>query len=102
MEKTPQELNATLKDQVQTRTAALEQLVTERTAELQKGNQALTALYEVSRGLVTALDLKSLLPIIAQQIGDTSGADCYTVFLFDEETEVLRARCPRLLGRAVG
>ncbi len=52
----------------------------------------MTALYELSRALIATLDLKALLPVIAQQITEILGADRCTIFLFDEQENILRAR----------
>jgi len=80
----------------------LEELVKGRTAQLRAVNEEvrqradeLTVLYDVSHDLAATLDLETLLPVIAQRVTDTLGADRCTVFLFDERAEVLRARASR-------
>jgi PAS domain S-box-containing protein len=91
--------NVRLYKQVQRDAAELEQRVAEQTAELRVANEEirqradeLTTLYEVSRELATTLDLETLLPVIAQQVKETLGADRCVVLLFDKRAGMLRAQ----------
>jgi len=70
----------------------LEDLVTERTAELDTAVREMAVLNRVSRDLVEELDLESLLPTVVQRITEAVEADRCAVFLFDERVGVLRAR----------
>ena len=70
----------------------LEDLVNERTAELDTAVREMAVLNRVSRDLVEALDLESLLPTVVQRITEAVEADRCAVFLFDERVGLLRAR----------
>jgi signal transduction histidine kinase/HAMP domain-containing protein len=84
--------NARLYEQVQEYASELEERVAAATQEISQRADELAALYEVSRNLVTTLDLEALLPVIARRVTAALGADRCAVFLFDESANVLRAR----------
>ncbi len=83
---------AQLYGQVQRHAAELEQRVIQATAEIRQRADELAALYDVSRDMVASLDLGALLPIVAERLADSLGADRCIVFLFNEESGALEAR----------
>lgn len=83
---------ARLHEQVQRHAAEMEQRVIHATAEIRQRADELAVLYDVSRDMMTTLDLDTLLPTIAERVTDTLRADRCTVFLFNEEFELLQAR----------
>ena len=83
---------AYLYEQVQRYADELEQRVIQATAEIRQRADELAVLYDVSQGVVASLDLEALLPIVAERLTDTLGADRCIVFLFNEESGTLQAR----------
>lgn len=74
----------------------LEQRVTERTAELQRANLALsqrsrqlTMVNTISQALVSQLDLKTLIELVGEKMRQTFGAQIVYVALYDRETQLI-------------
>jgi signal transduction histidine kinase/CheY-like chemotaxis protein len=84
--------NARLHEQVRQYAEDLEDRVSVATKEIHQRADELSVLYELSRDLAATLDLESLLPAIAERVVGTFGADRCTVFLYDEEADMLWAR----------
>jgi signal transduction histidine kinase/putative methionine-R-sulfoxide reductase with GAF domain len=84
--------NAHLYEQAQEHANELEERVATATQEISQRADELAALYEVSRNLVTTLDLDALLPVVARRVTAALGADRCAVFLFNESANVLQAR----------
>jgi signal transduction histidine kinase len=83
---------ARLHEQVQRYASELEQRIIHATAEISQRANELAVLYDVSRDMMTTLDLDTLLPTIAERVTEILSADRCTVFLFNEESELLQAR----------
>jgi signal transduction histidine kinase len=78
--------------QLQESYASLEHKVEERTAELTRTVDELTALGAVGRAVSSTLDIDTVLDTIVSRAGELAGADGCSIYEYDEATEEFRLR----------
>ncbi|HEV8437639.1 MAG TPA: GAF domain-containing protein [Methylomirabilota bacterium] len=73
----------------------------ERTGQLARSVERLTALSAVGQAVSSTLELDRVLPTIADHAGQLSGSDGATIYEYDEATEVFHLRASRNLDEQV-
>ncbi len=79
----------------------MEGRVNQRTAELRRANEQLTALYQVGQAITAPLQLKVVLDVIARSTAELLGTDTGVILLVDEAGETLTIQGAFGLSEAV-